>query len=456
MLPYPEILARAQSGEPVSRADWEYQHVTLGVRLAVDKFQLNWNKTDILPQDDALVDRIFQAGWELALGLGIYHAGTGRVIRFSPEELAAGLRSVPQTLVIGEGGDERLLFARQPRDSRPPLVWGGSPGTPIPEEIFYPLALSYVREPLIDLLTCGSLVSTDGMAVQAGEATEILATRQELSLLRRIIKDAGRPGMGMLAAQSSLTELGDLAVSQPDYLRPCDAHLVPLLNELILDGHNAARVVNSLDYGMRNASLACVMLGGLAGGAGGAAALQVASIILANLVCRADYHILHPVHIRRVATSDRGILWMQSAVLQAFARNAPCIIVADVYPKSGAQTPELLWETAACALVLSASGGHLEGAGAADGAKAHCSGLEARWMAEIGRAASLGGLGLEAAASLGVELVKKYEHIFNPGQACPGVPFDQCYDLETITPRPEWQKMYEDAHREVEGLGLRL
>jgi methylamine--corrinoid protein Co-methyltransferase len=36
-----------------------------------------------------------------------------------------------------------------------------------------------------------------------------------------------------------------------------------------------------------------------------------------------------------VATSTREVLWVESVVLQAFARNAPAIIVADVYPKSG-------------------------------------------------------------------------------------------------------------------------
>jgi hypothetical protein len=33
--------------------------------------------------------------------------------------------------------------------------------------------------------------------------------------------------MGMLAAQSSVSELGDFAVANPAYLRPTDAHLVP-------------------------------------------------------------------------------------------------------------------------------------------------------------------------------------------------------------------------------------
>ena len=62
--------------------------------------------------------------------------------------------------------------------------------------------------------------------------------------------------MGLLAAQSAVTEIGELAVTRPDYLRPSDAHLAAMFNELIIDQVNMARVQNSVDYGMRNASLA--------------------------------------------------------------------------------------------------------------------------------------------------------------------------------------------------------
>ena len=83
--------------------------------------------------------------------------------------------------------------------------------------------------------------------------------------------------MGMLAAQSAVSELGDLAAAARPCLRPCDSHLVAMFNELIIDQSNMARAVNSIDYGMRNASLATVMVGGLAGDAPGAAVVQAAS-----------------------------------------------------------------------------------------------------------------------------------------------------------------------------------
>jgi methylamine--corrinoid protein Co-methyltransferase len=260
--------------------------------------------------------------------------------------------------------------------------------------------------------------------------------------------------MGMLAAQSSVSEIGDLAVAHPDYLRQCDAHLVPMLNELKMDHRNIAKAVNSIEYGMRNASLACVIVGGLGGDAPGSAVVNVASFILANLTCLADYHICHPIDMRHVATSTRRVLWVESIVEQAFARNAPCIIVSDVYPKSGALTRELLYETAANAIAITVSGGHLEGCGSADGVLPNGTGLEARFMGEVGHAVARQNLSLELANTLVLALVEKYEHVFDQPEGNPGVPFDRAYDPVSLVPVPAWEKMYEEIKAEIRGMGL--
>jgi methylamine--corrinoid protein Co-methyltransferase len=227
-----------------------------------------------------------------------------------------------------------------------------------------------------------------------------------------------------------------------------------MFNELIIDQVNMARAQNSVEYGMRNASLATVMVGGLGGDAPGAAVVQIASLLLANLVCRADYHLLHPIHIRHVATSTIPVMWVQSAVTQAFARNAPCIIVADIYPKSGALTKELLYEVAANAIAAAVSGCHLEGVGSADGALPNGTGLEARWMGEVGHAVADQGLTLKEVNQLISSIYAKYAHVFKTPGGNPGVRFDQAYDIETIQPVPQWLQMYENVKKDIAGLGF--
>ncbi len=454
MISYLDLIERFNHGPQVAKDQWDLEYVALPIRKLVKKYRLTWEPEQVVPDDADLADRVFQAALELANQSGAYSLSTGRTITFETGEIEAALKAVPQEITMGEGKDARNLYARRILDQRPPLAWAGNPGCPTPEELFLPYVMSCMQEPLVDLVTCGSLTKVDGHVVTTGSPLEIAATRRELDLLRTGLKRSGRPGMGMLAAQSSVSELGDLAVAAANYLRPCDAHLVPMLNELVMDNRNIARAVNSIDYGMRNASLACVMVGGLGGDPAGSAVLQAASFMVANLTCLADYHLLHPIHIRHVATSTRQVMWVQGIVAQAFARNAPCIIVADIYPKSGALTQQLLFETAANTIAITVSGGHLEGVGAADGALPNGTGLEARLMAEVGLAVTRQHIDLEEANTLILQLLEKYEAVFEYPGGNPGVRFDQAYDLDTIRPVKAWEAIYHEVTAEIAQMGL--
>lgn len=455
MLNYLEILDRANTGPYLSEENWDLEKVAMTARRLVKKYKVEYDPNEIVTSDPAIADAIYQAGYEMAVELGAYSRSTERIIEISQDEIDAGIRKMPQRLVMGEGKDARTLHARTLDDNLPPLFFGGSPGTPVPERYFLANVMSYMQEPLIDLATCGTLVEVDGREVRTGNPIEIISTRRELQYMRQGLKRVGRAGMGMLAAQSSVSELGDLAAAHPDYLRPVDSHLVPVLNELKMDHRNISRAVNSLEYGMINASLPCVIVGGLGGGPVGSAIINVASYLIANITCLADYHILHPIHVRHVATSTRDVLWVISATGQAFARNAPAIIVADIYPKSGAGTRELLYETAANAIVNAVTGNHLEGCGSADGNAPNCSGLEARLMAEVALASHRMKMSIQEANEWVLKLLPRYEHVFTQ-EGNPGQPFDEVYDLQTIQPKEFWLKMYEEVKTELKDMGLKV
>ena len=53
-------------------------------------------------------------------------------------------------------------------------------------------------------------------------------------------------------------------------------------------------------------------------------------------------------------------------------------------------------------------------------------------------------------------LLAKYEPVLTAPGGNPGQPFDKCYDMTTIRPVPEWQKMYEDVANELKAMGLPL
>lgn len=451
---YLELCERSHTGEKVSKDDWDMDYIIDTVQELVEEYEFEWDKQVIIPQDEKLFADMFAAAKEMLKKTGVYNMSTQRIIKFTEEEIEEGIRNMKTELTMGEGKDAYTLVARGIEDTREPAIWAGNPGCPTSERLYYPIIKSVAKEPVIDLLTCGSLVDVDGFAVKSGDPTEIVAVRRELEYLHRALEEVGRPGMGLLAAESAVTEAGDLAAANERRLRPCDSHLVAMFNELIIDNGNLVRAAGSLDYGMKNASLACTMVGGLGGDAPGSTVVMLASILAANLICLADYHLCHPIHIQDVATTARGCLWLQAVLCQTFATQAPAIIVCDLWPSSGAMTKELLYEVAANSIVVTVCGGHLEGLGAANGNEPNGTGLEVRLMGEVGKAVARQRMSRTKANEIVLKLLEKYEHVFRMEDGNKGVSFDQAYDLETIEPVPQWLAMYEEVKEELREMGV--
>lgn len=451
---YLELCERSHTGEKVTKDEWDMDYIIDMVREIVEDYEFDWDKEVIIPEEDKLFEDMFAAAKRMILETGVYNMSTQRIIKFTEEEIEEGIQNMKTELTMGEGKDAYTLVARKVEDPREPAIWAGNPGCPTPEHLYYPIIKSVAKEPVIDLLTCGSLVDVDGYAVKSGDPTEVIAVRRELQYLHKALAEVGRPGMGLLAAESAVTEAGDLAAASEKHLRPCDSHLVAMFNELIIDNGNLVRAASSLDYGMKNASLACTMVGGLGGDAPGSTVVMIASILAANLICMADYHLCHPIHIQDVATTARGCLWLQAVLCQTFAKKAPAIIVCDLWPSSGALTKELLYEVAANSIVVTVCGGHLEGLGAANGNKPNGTGLEVRLMGEVGKAVARQGMTRKKANEIVLKLLEKYEHVFQMENGNEGVRFDKAYDLDTIEPVAEWQKMYEEVKAELAELGV--
>ncbi|MDO4939066.1 MAG: monomethylamine:corrinoid methyltransferase [Lachnospiraceae bacterium] len=448
---YLKLVERAYTGEKVSKQDWDIDYVAMPIMDILEEYDLEYNG-EVIATDEDMLRRFYEAGRKVAIESGIYCQDTGRVIKFTAEEIDEAAANQKKEMIIGRGDDAFMFYARKPEDTRKPGVVAGNPGCPMDEATFCKTVESWAKEPSIDMVTCGSIVDVEGHAVRLGEPSEVRAVRKELHYLNEICAKVGRPGIGRLAAESSVSHVGDLAGMGPDGMREGDAHLVAINNELIITKDNMIRATNSIDTGIRNASLACVMVGGIAGNPAGASVCMIASMLLANLICRADYHLCHPIHLTQIATSARECMWLQSVTCQAFSLCAPNIIICDIYPKSGAGTKELLYEVAANALEITVSGGHLEGCGACDGIKPNCSGLECRMMGNVAAAAAKQKITRKQADEIVCALLKKYEPILK--EKNDGLPFDEVYDADTMQPKDFWQKMYDEVAQELKELGL--
>ena len=75
-------------------------------------------------------------------------------------------------------------------------------------------------------------------------------------------------------------------------------------------------------------------------------------------------------------------------------------------------------------------------------------------MGEVGHAAARQQLSLEEANTLINDLHAKYQYVFDLKGGNPGVPFDQAYNLKTLTPLPAWHNIYKKVKKELRSLGL--
>jgi methylamine--corrinoid protein Co-methyltransferase len=449
----PEIVRRSEAGPFVREADYD-RALTLRVRQLVKSYALKLDPQVLVPSDEEMVSRLFQAAVDLFVDLGAYNQSTERRILFSREEILEAVAAAPSKILLGAGKDAVVEQHRNVESSLPCRMHSGPTGTPCSER-YHPLILqSCAQESLVDCLGHGSISTYMGQAIIPGSPLEILAARAEAASAREAVRKAGRPGMHIEDNAVSLTCAGKMAsLDAASGLRPSDGLLIAQMPELRTNYDQLSRVAHLGSLGMHIVDLMTPLIGGLGGGAEGTAIITVASHLLGVICYNASYHFMGHMHLMRSNNTDRMGLWVQAMAGQALASHTPLISVNDLYTVSGLGTPEVLWEVAAGAVIGAVCGLNQHGVGATAGnEKDHTSGLEARFQAEVAHAAL--GLKRVEANEIVLACLSHYEQTL----AAPnlGKPFPQLYNIDTLEPGEEWLEIYHQVRDELKTLGLDL
>jgi methylamine--corrinoid protein Co-methyltransferase len=157
-----ETYDRARNGPKVDEKEWDRKITYKTANKLKEKYKLNFDRSKIIPTDTDMIDRLYQAGLEMLVEMGVFCMDTGRV-----------------------------------DDPRPPLNQGGPTGAPVSENIFIPMHEAYAREPLVDAIVNGVLSTINGREPKPGSPWEIAAVKGEVSMIRMAMTRAGRPGMAM-------------------------------------------------------------------------------------------------------------------------------------------------------------------------------------------------------------------------------------------------------------------
>jgi methylamine--corrinoid protein Co-methyltransferase len=135
----------------MEEADFERKLVAPTIKNLLKKYDIKYNRSVFVPSDDDLADRVFQAGLELAIEVGMFCQSTSRRIVWTRGELEEGLRFCPGEVTLGMGNDAVTARARRPDDDSRVIVAGGAYGTPVPEDMYIPMSLSYLKGPVIEV-----------------------------------------------------------------------------------------------------------------------------------------------------------------------------------------------------------------------------------------------------------------------------------------------------------------
>lgn len=449
----PEIVKRSENGPFMKEGDFE-RALSQRTGELVREYGLAFDGDVPVPSDDDMTDRLYQAGLDLFLDMGVYNQSTERRILFERDEVEELVALAPGRLELGTGKDTVIMSHREVEGTTPATVLSGPTGTPCSERYHPLILLSCAQEPLVDMLGAGSVSTYMGHQIIPGTPLEMMGSRRDAAVAREAIRKAGRPGMHISDVAVSLTCQGKLAAVNPENgLRPSDAFLVSQMVELKTDYDQLSRVAFLKAANMHIVDLMTPLIGGLGGGAEGTAVVTIACHILGIVLYSASYHMMSHTHLRWVNNTDRMGLWMQAMVGQALSRNTPIPALNDIYTVSGPGAPELLWECAAGAVAGTVSGMNMQGAGTTGGFETdHTTGLEARFIAEVSHACL--GMSRQEANELVLELLTHYEETFNNPNR--GRPFPEVYDENTVEPKEAWLEVYHQVRDEVKEMGLDL
>ena len=191
-----EFYERAKKGEKTTQDDWDLMTIPMKAMELKQKYGLDF-KNEFVPTDKDMMENLFKAGFEMLLDCGIFCTDTSRVVKYTEDEIWDAINNVQKEFVLGTGRDSVRVHKRSVGDKRKPVVQGGPTGSPISEEVFMPVHMSYALEKEVDTIVNGVMMTVRGKPPIPKSPYEVLAAKTEARLIKTAASMAGRPGMGI-------------------------------------------------------------------------------------------------------------------------------------------------------------------------------------------------------------------------------------------------------------------
>jgi methylamine--corrinoid protein Co-methyltransferase len=452
-----QVLDRAHTGPVIEIFDWDTRVIPQTIAANLKRYDLlkTCDPENPINQDDDLADRYFQAGLDTAIETGLLCIDTQRQIKFSREEIQAGLEAAPSEFTLGSG-DQMATFKYRGLDDPTPPVWVCPLSIAMTEDLFIPVLEGIARVPEVDCLEGPSVETVWGDIVRAGSPYELLVGKWQAGATHEALRRAGREGMGLYAVGTSPTHYGVLGgYGIPGGYDPKhDIVLVLSPVEMKTSFENLHKLAAAINCDGIVYGGSWSMIGGYAGGPEGATVSCIACTLLLYTAYQASNGASFPFDMRYMGNTGRDALWALGTVFQALSRNSHLCVNSVLNQTSGPVTDMLLYESAVGMMNLAVSGAtSCTGTRTAGGKYTnYLTPLEIKFAGEVFKACA--GMSRETANDIANRLLPRYEAQL--GQPPKGQSFAECYDVQKLKPSDEWQAIYDKIKDEMIKAGLPL
>ncbi|MFX0204864.1 MAG: monomethylamine:corrinoid methyltransferase [Candidatus Hodarchaeota archaeon] len=448
-----EVLDRAQNGPVCLENDFDLKLIVPNLRRVIKDYGISFDPTTPVPDDNDLADNLWKAAMDFYLEVGTLCTDTHRRILFTEDELKEALGNFPGKFTLGFGRDAKEISFRQIEDPQRPFCLF-SPDITCDEDLFLPMSMAYLQEPLADGVCAPILDEIEGFPIRSGFPSEVKGSVAHAMMFREAARRVGRPGIFLKSVGTAESDAAQIAASNSEWgERLTDGRFVASVTELKVNNSLLNKMVHFHTYGCFVGALTGPIMGGYAGGPEGTAIIGIAYHLQSLVVNQSHFMCYFPFHLKHTCNTMRELLWVISATYQALSRNSKLISMSAGFTAAGPCTPMVLREAAAHGLVSVVSGANLWEIGVAKNRmKNYATPMEARMAAEVGCGVAKAKSSRREVNELVLALLKTYEN--NIENAPLGKNFRECYDVRKCKPSEEYTNLYRRTRKELEGLGI--
>lgn len=192
-----DVYDRARTGPKLEEKLWDFTLIPQTAAKLKKKYGIKMDKKTMIPEDNELINNLFMAGVDMLVECGVYCISTGRIIKYTRDEVLHAIKTAPDHFTYGEGREAINVVPRAYNSAKSPVIQGGPTGSPCSEDMFMAIHQSYAQEPIVDTIVDGVLQTIMGKDPVPGSPWEIMAVRSEALQVREAQCRAGRNGMGL-------------------------------------------------------------------------------------------------------------------------------------------------------------------------------------------------------------------------------------------------------------------